>query len=193
MVLADHADVAQTDDLVHCLTQVVRQGIQTALIHDGSHLAVAQRGQNGILGDLADVVGVAQRGPAIVRAVNGAQLQGLIDLGTGNVDGSGADGGIVVAPDAQSTDLFTGVVIDAVHIEVAQGVVVGLVCIPIVLNVQLTIGFLDDFQKPVVLHGVINLGRALPRKRNASAEIRLRQHAGVSGSEDHGAIESTLG
>ena len=126
-------------------------------------------------------------------AVDGAQLQGLVDLGTGDVHGRSADGGIVIAPNAQSADLLAGIIADALDLKVAEGVVVGLVGVPVILDAQLAVGFLDDVQQAVVFHGVIDLGGAFPREGDAGAQVGLGQHAGIGGAEDHGAVESALG
>ena len=120
MGLADDADVGQPDGLVHDAPQVLRELVQAVLIHHGGHLAEAHGGAEGVLRHLADVVGVTQRGPSIQSAVNGAQLQGLIDLCAGNVGGRGPQRSQEVAPHAQSADLFCRGSLQALYLEVCQ-------------------------------------------------------------------------
>ena len=153
-------------------------------------MAEAHGGAEGVLRHLADVVGVTQRGPSIQSAVNGAQLQGLIDLCAGNVGGRGPQRSQEVAPHAQSADLFAVEVLQALYLEVCQDVVVGLMGIPVVFEIQFSVGLLD--QQPIVLHYVIDFGGALPCKGDAAGQIRLRNQAGEGGAEDDGTVKGIL-
>ncbi|CAN3974845.1 hypothetical protein GOGPGP_GOGPGP_10320, partial [Dysosmobacter welbionis] len=190
--MADDADVGQPDGLVHDAPQVLRELVQAVLIHHGGHLAEAHGGAEGVLRHLADVVGVTQRGPSIQSAVNGAQLQGLIDLCAGDVGGRGPQRSQEVAPHAQSADLFAVEVLQALYLEVCQDVVVGLMGIPVVFEIQFSVGLLDHIQQPIVLHYVIDFGGALPCKGDAAGQIRLRNQAGEGGAEDDGTVKGIL-
>ena len=192
MGLTDDADVGQPDGLVHDAPQVFRQSVQAVLIHHGGHLAEAHGGAEGILRHLTDVVGIAQGGPAVQGAVDGAQLQSLVDLCAGNVGGSGAQSGQIVAPHAQGPDLFAVEVIQALHLEVGQDVVVGLVGVPVIFEIQFAIGLLNDVQQAVVLHHVVDFSGTLPGKGDAAGQICLGNQAGEGGAEDDGAVKGVL-
>ena len=75
-------------------------------------------------------------------------------------------------------------VLQALYLEVCQDVVVGLMGIPVVFEIQFSVGLLDHIQQPIVLHYVIDFGGALPCKGDAAGRIRLRNQAGEGGAED---------
>ena len=83
-------------------------------------------------------------------------------------------------------------VLQALYLEVCQDVVVGLMGIPVVFEIQFSVGLLDHIQQPIVLHYVIDFGGALPCKGDAAGQIRLRNQAGEGGAEDDGTVKGIL-